>query len=60
MNVVILLAGYGTRLRPHTYTRPKPLITVAGKPVIEKLVRVSTPLAASMTINAESTAVSVR
>ena len=34
MNVVILLAGYGTRLRPHTYTRPKPLITVAGKPVL--------------------------
>jgi glucose-1-phosphate thymidylyltransferase len=34
MNVVILLAGYGTRLRPHTYTKPKPLITVAGKPVL--------------------------
>jgi glucose-1-phosphate thymidylyltransferase len=34
MNVIILLAGYGTRLRPHTYTRPKPLITVAGKPVL--------------------------
>ena len=34
MNVIILLAGYGTRLRPHTFTRPKPLITVAGKPVL--------------------------
>jgi glucose-1-phosphate thymidylyltransferase len=34
MNVVIPLAGFGTRLRPHTYTRPKPLINVAGKPVL--------------------------
>jgi glucose-1-phosphate thymidylyltransferase len=34
MNIIILLAGYGTRLRPHTYTKPKPLITVAGKPVL--------------------------
>lgn len=34
MNVVILLAGYGTRLRPQTFSKPKPLITVAGKPVL--------------------------
>jgi glucose-1-phosphate thymidylyltransferase len=34
MNLVVLLAGYGTRLRPHTYTKPKPLVTVAGKPVL--------------------------
>ena len=34
MNIIILLAGYGTRLRPHTYTKPKPLIMVAGKPVL--------------------------
>lgn len=34
MKVIILLAGYGTRLRPHTYTKPKPLINVAGKPVL--------------------------
>ena len=34
MNVIILLAGYGTRLRPHTFTKPKPLIMVAGKPVL--------------------------
>ena len=34
MKVIIPLAGFGTRLRPHTYTRPKPLISVAGKPVL--------------------------
>jgi glucose-1-phosphate thymidylyltransferase len=34
MKVVIPLAGFGTRLRPHTYTVPKPLIPVAGKAVL--------------------------
>ncbi len=34
MKVIIPLAGLGTRLRPHTYTRPKPLINVAGKPML--------------------------
>jgi glucose-1-phosphate thymidylyltransferase len=34
MKVVIPLAGFGTRLRPHTFTKPKPLINVAGKPVL--------------------------
>ncbi|MGQ9713711.1 MAG: sugar phosphate nucleotidyltransferase [Anaerolineae bacterium] len=34
MKVIIPLAGFGTRLRPHTYTRPKPLLHVAGKPVL--------------------------
>lgn len=34
MKVIIPLAGFGTRLRPHTYTRPKPLINVAGKAVL--------------------------
>ncbi|MCS7037952.1 MAG: sugar phosphate nucleotidyltransferase [Saprospiraceae bacterium] len=34
MKVVIPVAGAGARLRPHTYTQPKPLMPVAGKPII--------------------------
>jgi glucose-1-phosphate thymidylyltransferase len=34
MNVIIPLAGFGTRLRPHTYSKPKPLVGVAGKAVL--------------------------
>ncbi|MFW5951130.1 MAG: sugar phosphate nucleotidyltransferase [Gemmatimonadota bacterium] len=34
MKVVIPLAGKGTRLRPHTYTTPKPLVHVGGRPVM--------------------------
>ncbi len=34
MKVIIPLAGKGTRLRPHTYVTPKPLLRVAGKTVM--------------------------
>ena len=34
MKVIILLAGYGKRMRPHTWSRPKPLLRVAGNTVI--------------------------
>ncbi|MDD5530821.1 MAG: sugar phosphate nucleotidyltransferase [bacterium] len=34
MKVIIPVAGSGTRLRPHTYLLPKPLLMVAGKPII--------------------------
>ena len=32
------MAGRGSRLRPHTLTTPKPLVPVAGKPIVERLV----------------------
>src|SRR5437667_1512393 len=35
MKVIILAAGYATRLHPPTLTQPKPLLPVAGKPMIE-------------------------
>lgn len=37
MKVIIPLAGFGTRLRPLTYSRPKPLVNVAGKPILGHL-----------------------
>ncbi len=38
MNIIIPMAGRGTRLRPHTLTVPKPLIPIAGKPIVQRLV----------------------
>ncbi|MCO5232305.1 MAG: hypothetical protein LC105_10215 [Chitinophagales bacterium] len=38
MNIIIPMAGRGSRLRPHTLTTPKPLVPVAGKPIVEWLV----------------------
>ncbi len=32
------MAGKGARLRPHTLTVPKPLVSVAGKPIVQRLV----------------------
>lgn len=37
MRVVIPMAGLGKRLRPHTYSRPKPLVNVAGFPMLKFL-----------------------
>ncbi len=38
MKVLILAAGYATRLYPLTLTQPKPLLAVAGKPMIEYVI----------------------
>ena len=35
MKVIIPLAGKGTRLRPHTHLVPKPMLKIAGKPVMD-------------------------
>lgn len=38
MKALIPMAGLGTRMRPHTFSRPKPLINVAGRPMLDYLV----------------------
>lgn len=38
MNIIIPMAGMGKRMRPHTLTTPKPLLTLAGKPIVQRLV----------------------
>jgi bifunctional UDP-N-acetylglucosamine pyrophosphorylase/glucosamine-1-phosphate N-acetyltransferase len=35
MDAVIMAAGLGTRLRPHTLTTPKPLLPVKGRPILD-------------------------
>ncbi|MDR1005915.1 MAG: hypothetical protein LBL74_03535 [Bacteroidales bacterium] len=37
MNIIIPMAGMGKRMRPHTLTTPKPLIKIAGKPIVQRL-----------------------
>ncbi len=38
MNIIVPMAGMGKRMRPHTLTIPKPLIRIAGKPIVQRLV----------------------
>ncbi|HLP53229.1 MAG TPA: sugar phosphate nucleotidyltransferase [Chitinophagales bacterium] len=38
MRIIIPMAGWGSRLRPHTLTIPKPMLPIAGKPIVERLV----------------------
>ncbi|MCC7031113.1 MAG: hypothetical protein IT257_12465 [Chitinophagaceae bacterium] len=38
MNIIIPMAGMGKRMRPHTVTTPKPLIPIAGKPMVHRIV----------------------
>ncbi|CAD7802770.1 UTP--glucose-1-phosphate uridylyltransferase [Chryseobacterium aquaeductus] len=38
MKIIVPMAGRGSRLRPHTLTVPKPLIPIAGRPIVQRLV----------------------
>jgi glucose-1-phosphate thymidylyltransferase len=39
MKIIVPMAGRGSRLRPHSLTVPKPLISVAGQPIVHRLVK---------------------
>lgn len=38
MKVVVPVAGIGAKLRPHTHTQPKPLVPIAGKPILAHMI----------------------
>jgi glucose-1-phosphate thymidylyltransferase len=38
MKIIVPMAGMGKRMRPHTLTKPKPLIEIAGKSIVQRLV----------------------
>ena len=38
MKIIIPMAGMGKRMRPHTHTTAKPLLPIAGKPIVQRLV----------------------
>jgi len=39
VKVVVLAGGCGNRLRPLTYTKPKPMLPLAGKPILEYIIK---------------------
>jgi glucose-1-phosphate thymidylyltransferase len=44
MDVILPVAGLGSRLRPQTWTKPKPLVSLAGKPILEHVIDRVMPL----------------
>lgn len=44
MRIVLPMAGYGTRLRPHTWSKPKPLVSMAGKPMLGHVLDMFAPV----------------
>jgi NDP-sugar pyrophosphorylase family protein len=44
MDCIILAAGKGTRLRPHTNTVPKPLLLVQGRPILDWIIAALPPI----------------
>ena len=55
MKVIILGAGYATRLYPLTLNQPKPLLDVAGKPMIEHVLDNLKPITTSTTSTSSPT-----
>jgi glucose-1-phosphate thymidylyltransferase len=47
MKIILPVAGKGTRLRPHTHTKAKSLVSVAGKTVLEHIISRLAPLQAA-------------
>lgn len=50
MQILLPIAGLGTRVRPHTHVRPKPMLSLAGKPVLGHLLDSLMPLQPSSLI----------
>jgi glucose-1-phosphate thymidylyltransferase len=44
VDIILPVAGFGTRLRPQTWTKPKPLVSVAGKPMLQHVLDRVLPL----------------
>jgi len=38
LKIIVPMAGRGSRLRPHSITIPKPMLPVAGSPIVSQLV----------------------
>lgn len=50
LKIIIPMAGLGTRLRPHTWSKPKPLISVAGKAVLGHVLDMFASIPASIDV----------
>jgi glucose-1-phosphate thymidylyltransferase len=50
VNIILPVAGLGTRLRPHTWSRPKPLVSLAGKTVLDHVLARLEPLDLEMVV----------
>lgn len=44
LNIIIPMAGYGSRLRPQTWSKPKPLVSTAGQPVLSHVMDIASQI----------------
>jgi len=44
MKIILPMAGFGTRMRPHTWSLPKPLVPLAGKTMLDHVLDRLLPL----------------